>query len=177
MQRPSNKFLLSFFAAMTVLLIAAWVFAANTAAPSPSPSKLADSQSCVLLTEVVDAQGMDSTQSFGITQDNTKPTRPLVDLIIKLTDANTSITRFDTTCTVSHDDNTTDITSQSATEATGVTTQNDNLIFRKASPGSKNWLVSFDLHTMPDFECSLAVGAGSGAAADLVTVDVRLCSR
>lgn len=177
MQRFMNNYTPGIILTLLCLTAGVFAYAANTPAYPPSPNQIANAQNCVLMEGVVSAQGMDSSQSFGITQDNTKPTRPLVDVIIKLTDANTSITRLDTTCTVSHDNNTTDITPQSVSVSGGVATQSDSLKFQRASPGTKNILASFDLVTMPDFECTLSVGGGSGASVDLVTVDVRLCSR
>lgn len=142
----------------------------------PSPGTTSPGQNCSLNTAVVNGLGMDASRSFSMDQTNSKPTRPMVDVIIKLTDANTSITRFDTTCTVSHDGNTTDIVPQTSTVASGVATQYDSLKFQKASPGTKNWVVSFNLRSMPDFECTFSVGTGSGASADLLTVDVRMCA-
>jgi hypothetical protein len=177
MKKLINNYLPGLATALTLMVIAAvGAYAANTVPKAPSKSSIADGQNCSLSVAVLSGVTMESSRSFGINQDNNKPTRPLVDLIIKLTDANTSITRFDVTCTVSHDANTTDITPQTVTVESGVATQNDALIFQKASPGTKNWLVSFHLGAMPDFECTLAVGTGSGAAADVVTVDVRMCA-
>ena len=169
---------LTFAAAMAAVIGVGYAaLAANTTPNPPSSSMIAGGQNCSLNTAVLSAAQMDASKSFGIDQKNDKPTRPLVDLIVKLTDANTSITRFDTTCTVSHDANTTDITPQSVSVTDGTATQNDSLVFQKASPGTKNFLVSFDLLSMPDFECTFSVGAGSGAAADVITVDVRMCAR
>lgn len=163
-------------AVLAVIAVGYVALAANTQPNPPSTSSIGAGQNCSLNEDVLSGVTMESSRSFGIDQKNDKPTRPLVDLIVQLTDANTSITRFDTTCTVSHDGNTTDITPQSISVDAGTATQNDSLIFQKASPGTKNFLVSFNLRSMPDFECTFSVGAGSGAAADLLSVDVRMCA-
>lgn len=171
------KRLFIFEAALITAFVGSIVYAANTTPSPPSSSMIANGQNCSLNTAVLSAVTMEASRSFGINQENDKPTRPQVSLIVKLTDANTSITRFDTTCTGSVDGNTTDVTLQTVVVSQGVATQWDAAKFQKASPGTKTWDVSFDLGNYPDFECTFAVGAGAGAAADLLTVDVRMCAR
>lgn len=123
---------------------------------------------------LINAQGMDSSQSFTITQDNTQGGYGVLTLFIALTDANTSITRFDMVCTGSEDNNATGYILQSCAIAAGVCTSTDSA-WRKASPGTKNWPWRVDIEGFPDVECTFSVGTGAGAAADLLTVKGRMC--
>lgn len=125
---------------------------------------------------VISAQTMESSRSFSYDGQNTSGGYDLLIIWIELTDANTSITTFRTTCTVSRNGNTTDYTPQVDAVAAGVSTQTDAGIWDKASPGSKNWPIRLGLSGYPDFECTFSVQAGSGAAADLITVYARLCT-
>lgn len=152
------------------LLFAALLSFAPAAPKGPS--------SCVDIGTLVDAQTMESTRTGSWT--NPSPNKDqgwdLLVLFIKLTDADTSIARFDVTCTVSEDGNTTNYTPQEDTVASGTATQTDAGVWQKASPGSKNWPIRMNIKGFPDFECSFAVGSGTGGSADLLTVEGRLCA-
>ncbi len=137
-------------------------------------------KTCRNLGTVVDALAMTSTRSFdsaAFLNLNEGWGFDHVVLVIQLVDANASITRFDTTCTVSLDGNVTDLTPQIETVAAGVATQTDAGIWQKASPGSKNWPIRFNGGGYPAFQCSFAVGAGAGASGDLLTVKARVCTK
>jgi hypothetical protein len=49
-------------------------------------------------------------------------------------------------------------------------------VFQKASPGSSYFSLRMDMDGYPDFACTFSVGAGAGAAGDLLTVKGRLCT-
>lgn len=102
----------------------------------------------------------------------------LLTLWTDLTDANTSITQFDITCTVDQakgaDDFTPQVCGSGSTVATCV--QVDTGFWQKASPGTKKWPTRIDVFGYPDVECVLDVGAGTGASADAIVVDYTLCT-
>jgi hypothetical protein len=126
--------------------------------------------------EKIIAQDMTSSRSLSYDGQNASGGYDLLVLWVQLTDANSSITTFRTTCTVSNDGNTTDYTPQVDEPVSGVATQVDAGIFDKASPGSKKWTVRLGISGYPDFECTFSVQAGAGAGADLLTVNARLCT-
>lgn len=128
-------------------------------------------------TPLINGATMESTRSFAVDRPNTEGGYGLLSLWIDLTDANTSITRFDVACTVSRDGNAKDYTPQECTSSGGIYTCVDTGVWRKSSPGTKAWPLRLDVEGFPDFECSFAVGAGSGASADLLTVHARLCTK
>lgn len=136
---------------------------------------------CMSLGTLISAQTMESTRSLDSTTAvnwaSVDRGPSIVVLTIQLTDANASITRFDTTCTVSRDGNVTDLTPQVETVVAGVATQVDAGVWQKASPGSKNWMTRFRVAGAHDFQCSFAVGSGTGAAADLLTVKADVCAQ
>lgn len=146
-------------------------------APQPAEAQRAiGMRSCIDLGVVIDAQGMDASRNFELDRPNGSPGAGLLVVWIELTDGNTSITRFDMSCTASHDGNTTDYTIQSCTVASGDCTSDDST-WRKASPGTANWPWRIDVEGYPDIQCAFSVGTGSGAAADLLTVRGRLCGK
>lgn len=138
-----------------------------------SAQRVGPRNACVDLGDVIDAQTMESSRSFSVDRDTIGGWGAL-SVYISLTDANTSITRFDLDCTASYDGNVTDFTLQSCAVATGVCTSSD-ATWQKASPGSTNWVWRVDVEGYEDVECTVSVGAGTGAAADVVTVHGRLC--
>ena len=102
----------------------------------------------------------------------------LLTVWLDLTDGNTSITRFDVTCTVSNDGNVKDYTPQVCDDTSdGVCTQTDAGIWQKASPGTKMWPLRMDIEGYPDIACTASVGTGSAAAADLLTAGWRICTK
>lgn len=127
---------------------------------------------------VVDAVAMTASPSFTYNLDNTQGGYDIAVLWIALTDANTSITRFDTTCTVSRNGNTTDYVPQVCDDTSdGICTQTDGNVFQKASPGTKLWPIRLDVGGYPDIECAFTVGAGAATAvSDVLTVYLRLCT-
>lgn len=128
-------------------------------------------------TALIDAAVMTSSPSFSINRPNLDGGFDLFMLLIKLTDADTSITRFDLTCTASDDGNTTDYFIQDCTVAAGVATCVDAGVWRKASPGSKNWSYRLDVSGWPDIECTATVGTGAATATiDKLSVTGRFCT-
>lgn len=163
--------------ALMAIAITPWLMAANTT-PYPMPNGVRGPKQLCSQDNVLSASAMTGSPSFGIDQDGDYGERPKVTLFVSLTDADTSITRLDVTCTTSDDGNTTDYVPQIPKVDSGVATLSDGLIFRKSSPGTKNMAIGFDLENDPDFECTLTVGAGSATAViDVVTVEVRMCAR
>lgn len=118
---------------------------------------------------------MASSRTLSIDTPNAQGGYGVLNLEIALTDANTSITRIDMTCTVSDDGNSTDYTAQDCT-AGATCTSTDSGIWQKASPGTKNWAWRVDMNGFPDIECVFSVGTGAGAAADTIVVKGRLCA-
>jgi hypothetical protein len=168
------------------LKLRAIALALSALALSPSGAKantVSGRSSCVDLplsdgsvTPLLDAVTMESSRAFTFDLTSVASGYDLAVLWVSLTDANSSITRFDTTCTVSRNSNTTDYTPQVCDDTSdGVCTQTSGNVFQKATPGSANWPIRLDVAGYPDLECTFAVGAGAGAAADLLTVYLRLC--
>jgi len=164
--------------ALAFVLGIAFVLAANTEPyPLPVGYPQARAQTCEVVT-VLTGSVMTGSPSFGIDQKAGRGERPLVDLVVEFTDADSSITQLDTTCTVSTDGNVTDVKPQSPAVSAGVATLTDGLTFQRAAPGTANLLIPFDIRSMPDFECTFTVGAGSAdATIDVISVDVRMCTR
>jgi hypothetical protein len=131
---------------------------------------------CVELGTLVDGLDMQSSRSFSVNRDNFAGGFDLLTVWVQLTDANSSITRFDVTCTVSDDGNSTDYEPQECTSASGTYTCVDSGVWQKASPGTSKFPLRLDVSGFPDFECTFSVGTGAGAAADLLTVKGRLCT-
>jgi hypothetical protein len=119
---------------------------------------------------------MASTRTFELEQPEGTGGFDVLRLSFKLVDSNTSITRFDTTCTVSDDDNTTDQTPQECTVTTGTATCVNSGVWQKASPGTLNWPYKLNISTFNDVECTLSVGAGAGAAGDTIIVTGKWCT-
>lgn len=162
-----------------VALLAAAVIAiaavATATVPKPSPTTTPPGVSCVQYTEIAAGTRIDTSPTLSMDQDNGKPLRPLVTLLVANVDANSSVTTWRAVCTVSSDGNTTDYTIQKFDQATALLS--DDSTFDKTSPGSANWPISFDLQDMPDFECTFTAQAGAAAAADTLQVIVRMCVR
>lgn len=133
-------------------------------------------QLCSAVVTEVSALGMDSSRSFSYNGPATSVYGEAT-LFLDLTDGNTSITTFTTTCTVSHDGNTTDYTPQECTSTAGTYACVDTGVWTKASPGTKRWAIRLDLEGFPDFECTFSVGGGAGAAGDVLTVKRQLCTK
>ncbi len=150
--------------------------AAAQAGPGPKQNCVDLTDSTTQSTNLIAAQGMDASRSLSINRDNATGGYDLLTLWVNLTDANTSITRFDVTCTVSHDGNSTDYTPQECTSASGTYTCVGTGIWQKASPGTSKFPLRLDVSGFPDIECTFSVGAGAGASIDLLTVKGRLCT-
>jgi hypothetical protein len=129
---------------------------------------------CMDLGVLVDGLAMSSSRSFAV---NTRSASGygVLTLFTSLTDANTSITRLDLTCTGSDDSNTTDYEFEDCTVSAGVATCVDGGVWQKASPGSTKFARRVDVNGVPDLECTYSVGTGSGGAPDLLSVRGRLC--
>lgn len=138
------------------------------------------SQLCSPVVTRVSALGMDSSRSFSYDGPGTSD-YGLAVLYIDLTDANSSITKFTTTCTVSYDGNTSDFTPQECSSASGTYNCVDTGVWNKGDgitgPGTKKWPLRLDIEGFQDFECTFSVGSGSGAAGDLLTVKTQLCTK
>jgi hypothetical protein len=130
---------------------------------------------CSQITTEVAGLAMSSSRSASFDGDNRTQSYDFVIYYFDLTDANTSITRFDSTCTVSFDGNVTDYTPQDCT-AGATCTSTAAGVWQKASPGSAKWSWRLDLKGYPDHECTFSVGTGSGAAADPLTVRRQMCA-
>ncbi len=131
---------------------------------------------CQDLGNLITAQAMSSSRSFSLDRVNTAGGMGLLTLWVQLTDANTSITRFDGTCTVSDDGNVTDYTPQDCTSG-ATCTSTDAGVWQKASPGTKKWPWRLDVNGFPDIECTFSVGTGAATAvSDVITVKGRLCT-
>jgi hypothetical protein len=146
-----------------------------TALPTSAQQVVTTKPYCVDIGTLVNAQTMESSRSFSMDRTNGITGFTRLALLIELTDANTSITRFDVTCTESVDGNTTDYEPQECTVASGTATCVDSGVWQKASPGTAKWTYGVNLK-LPDLECTFSVGTGAGAAADLLTVKGRLCA-
>jgi hypothetical protein len=156
-------------AAALALLVPTLAAAAGTDAP------YIDRCADIPASDLISAQTMESSRSFSYNRTNAQGFDTLT-LWVQLTDADTSITRFDVTCTVSDDGNSTDYEPQECTSASGTYTCVDSGVWQKASPGTSKFPIRLDVSGFPDFECTFSVGAGAGAAADLLTVKGRLCT-
>lgn len=155
----------------------AWATFLLCAVPSLALA-MGSKENCVDLGVLVNAQTMESTRSFTRNTDNSTGGYGLLRLWVQLTDANTSITRFDIACTVSDDSNVTDYIPQVCDSTLdGVCTLTDSGTWQKASPGTKNFPIGLDIEGFPDFACAFSVGAGTGAAADVLTVRGRICTK
>jgi len=144
------------------------------AAPAVSFAGTQGRHSCADSGTVVDAQGMDSSQTFS---ESTVPGWTKAIFYFDLTDANTSITRLDLACTVSNDGNISDFTTTVCDDTgDGVCTLTLVTGWQLASPGTSKWVVPFVLGDSPAYECTVSVGAGTGASADVLTVERQLCT-
>jgi hypothetical protein len=131
-------------------------------------------KSCVSSKAVLSAVTMESTRTFSESVD---AGWSKLHLYFDLTDANTSITRFDLACTVSNDSNATDFTTVVCDDVSdGVCTITRVTGWQLASPGTSKWKVTVRLDDSHAYECSVSVGAGTGAAADVITVERELCA-
>ncbi len=98
-------------------------------------------------------------------------------LYFDLTDGDTSITRLDMACTVSNDSNATAFPPTICDSvADGVCTLTRVTGWQIASPGSVKWKVTMALDDSHAYSCTVSVGAGSGGAGDLLTVERELCA-
>lgn len=128
----------------------------------------------VQATSLINANQMTTSRSFSLNRDNSEGFDELT-LLNSLTDIDSSITRFDMVCTVSNDGNVTDYKPQICSEAGGTYTCVDTGTWQKAMSGTTKWRLIVKLRGMPDAECTYSVGTGSGASADVLTVNGRLC--
>ena len=149
-------------------------FLTITLAASVAMAQQGPMKHCGPADKVINALGMDSSRAFEWEGTNSAGGWNVATLWIELTDANSSITRFDATCTVSHDNNTSDYTPQDCT-AGATCTSSGSGVWQKATPGTAKWPWRVDITGFYDFECTFSVGTGSGAAADTLTVYRQLC--
>lgn len=126
---------------------------------------------------LIDAAVMSGSPSFSINRPNLSGGFNILRLFLRLTDADSSITRFDWTCTVSDDGNATDYTPQECTVAAGVATCVNAGVWQKATPGTANWSYRVDTSGWPDMQCTASVGAGAATAVvDVLTVTGMYCT-
>lgn len=130
---------------------------------------------CRNVNTVITAAGMDSSQSFSI---DTTPGQNygLATVFLSLTDANTSITSFQMQCFGNYRKGSDDFKLQSCSTASGVCTS-DDATWTKASPGTSNWLWRVDIEGLQSIKCTMSVAGGTGASADLLTANLRLCTK
>jgi hypothetical protein len=143
--------------------------------PTTAQAAVGETRICIQKLAVIDAAGMDASRSFSLDQNNWFGGYDVMVLMVDLTDANSSITQLDIDCTGSIDGNTKDYEPQECSVAAGVCTANDTQI-QKATPATSTDGYRLDISGYPDWECTFSVGGGSGASADLLTVDIRLCT-
>ncbi len=125
---------------------------------------------------VINGLALTSARSFEIERGPRDGGFGVLTLYIALTDANASITRLDIACTVSPDDNTNDYTMQVCDNTEdGVCTLTAVTGWQKASPGTSKFPIRVDINGHADYECTVSSGAGTPAAADVVTVRARQC--
>jgi len=174
-----KKILTNFLISGAVVGIFAFCFIAFGANTIPQPdldgANKPPGRICTQYNVLPAGTRIDTSPSFGIDQKSTLPDRPLVTVLVKNVDANSSVTTWRMVCTVSTDANATDYTQTTVQVVDGVATLYAAGTFQFASPGSKSFPVSFNLVDMPDFECTFTAAAGAAAAIDTLTVDVRLC--
>jgi hypothetical protein len=126
---------------------------------------------------LINGDTLASSRSFSIDRPNEKGGYSVLALSVALVNSGSTVTRLDTTCTVSLDGNVTDLIPQSWSEAAGVFTGTGSGIFRVPISGtSYAYPIRLNLNAFPDFECTFSVGAGSGDSSDLLTVQARLCT-
>lgn len=160
---PTNRLL----AAALLLLYSAPALAVGIQAGPP----------CADMGIVINGLGLNASRAFEHEGTNRIDGWASMTLFVDLTDADDSITRLDLTCTGSHDNNTTDYEIQDCTIAAGVNTCVDGGVVQKAVADNQRAPVyRVDVSGFADFECTFSVGAGAGAAADVLTVRGRLCA-
>ena len=128
----------------------------------------------------INALALTSTRSFEIERSSQTTGLGLLVVLVKFVDANSSITQVGMTCTTSNDNNTTDYTLQACTTSNGAC-DSDNASWDKGDaatgPGTSNWVWRVDTEGFEDVECTFASDAGTPAAADVITVDYRECTK
>ena len=129
-------------------------------------------QTCVQANTLINAATFDAARSFNLNFNQYGGGFDVLSIYLEFTDANSSVTRFDGNCTTSLNGNTTDFEIQDCAVAAGVCTSSDTE-WQKATPGTANWVWRVDVSGYQDVECTFDVGAGAGAAADLLTAHVR----
>lgn len=156
-----------------LLLLAALLASAPASAQTVGPR-----DNCVDLdatTPVINGLALTSSRSFSLDRENNSGAYSLMTVWVTLVDANTSITRLDVTCTGSLNGNSSDSTPKTCVDSSGTITCSSTGVWPFSSPGSASWHWPIDIAGVPDVECTFAVGAGSAAAGDLLTVRRRLC--
>ena len=134
------------------------------------------------ITGTFDSAAMTGSPSFEVElqngADNEHAGYDNLTVFATLTDADTSITQLDITCTVSVDNNTTDATPQVCDDVSdGVCTLTGTGVWQKASPGSITFPYRMGISGFPDIECTFTVGAGSATASvDTMEGTYRLCT-
>lgn len=148
---------------------------------APATAQTGTAQLCTPWTEnAISGLALTSTRSFEIERSSKTTGLGLLVVLIKLTDANSSITQVGMTCTTSLDNNTTDYTIQACTTSSGACASS-NASWDKGDavtgPGTANWVWRVDTEGYEDIECTFAADAGSAAAADVITVSYRECTK
>lgn len=119
--------------------------------------------------------GLDLQASRAWTHDGTdNESWGLMTVLVNLSQQNT-VTRVDLTCTGSDDGNTTDFALQDCAISAGACTSSD-ATWQKTVAAADQWVWRVDLLGLPDWECTMSVGAGSGTSTDVITVKTRVCT-
>ena len=120
---------------------------------------------------------LSANRAFALTRTSQSTSLGLLSILVRLVDANSSITRVRMTCTTSNDDNTTTHNLQACTTTAGACAS-DNAVWDRGDtvtgPGTANWLWRVDVEGTEDIECTF-VASGTAAAIDTITVDWREC--
>src|SRR3990167_2845643 len=128
----------------------------------------------------INGLALTSSRSFEIERSSQTTSLGLLVVLVRFTDANSSVTQVGMTCTTSNDNNTTDHTIQACTTANGAC-DSDNASWDKGDavtgPGTSNWAWRVDTEGYEDVECTFASDAGTPAAADVISVDYRECTK
>ena len=138
-------------------------------------------QLCTPWTEnAINGLALTSTRSFEIERSSKTTGMGLLVILIRLTDANSSITQVGMTCTTSLDNNTTDYTIQACTTSNGACDSDPASWDRGdavTGPGTSNWAWRVDDEGFEDVECTFASDAGTPAAIDVISVSYRECTK
>lgn len=99
----------------------------------------------------------------------------LLTVLINLSQQNT-VTQVDMICSGSDDGNSTDYVFQECAVASGACTSSD-ATWEKTVAAADQWAWRVDTGGLPDWQCTISVGAGAGTSTDVITVKTRVCAK